>query len=564
MTQRASLPEVDRWTISLAIAALIALVAVTAAGGAAAAVVFLLGPAAATCIAAAVADAGDRPFVLRATLIALSGRAMVMCGLHWILVARGTGGSMFFDDAGYVLTARALSHLWRGVPVSADELGLIADISFAPGFVAFAAAVFSVLGENIVALKVLNTVIGVLWGSLVYRTMRNLQLPGARVATLVILAFPSLALWSSLVLKDAIAGLLMLTAVWSVSEWHRGARWAWVVTIVTLAALRDFRVYVFVIIALSWPLAVLVARRRPNIVGAIGALAASLVLIVSHDAAVTMLDVHVINGLASTRESMAQYARSAFVKPPPVAVAAPGQQFLVEVPGSTCDPALPQRIHEVPAGSELDVEGAATAPPVPGSSRPRVISVRSCDIVILVSADAAPRTTVSGEPPPITPRPARTQLPVVRVEPERVNVVATPQPASASDDLGAGAESNLRHLPIGMLYVLTAPFPLAARTLAESAFLPEMLLWYSLLVFAGIGAWRVVTGREARLVLFMSTFIGIFLVLSLTEGNVGTLVRHRAMLVPYVVVLAAYGAVIARPHVAALTAKLRVPSIPAR
>lgn len=102
---------------------------------------------------------------------------------------------------------------------------------------------------------------------------------------------------------------------------------------------------------------------------------------------------------------------------------------------------------------------------------------------------------------------------------------------------------NARHLPTGFLFMLGAPFPPLARTLGDVAMIPEMLLWYLCLAFAAVGVvrtWR--EGRLAQLAYPLMILFMLFGLLSLVEGNVGTLVRHRAMVVPFVVILGAIGA----------------------
>jgi len=67
---------------------------------------------------------------------------------------------------------------------------------------------------------------------------------------------------------------------------------------------------------------------------------------------------------------------------------------------------------------------------------------------------------------------------------------------------------------------------------------PDMLLWYGLLAAVPWTLWRARRQWRSWSPLFL--FVGgILLILALTEGNVGTLYRHRAMVIPFVAVLAA-------------------------
>src|SRR5256885_746128 len=80
-----------------------------------------------------------------------------------------------------------------------------------------------------------------------------------------------------------------------------------------------------------------------------------------------------------------------------------------------------------------------------------------------------------------------------------------------------------------------------------------MLVWYVLLVAAAIALWRWRRRWRALapIVLFVA---GTVLIFALAEGNVGTLYRHRAMIIPFVVVLAA-------PSIGSLVSRSR--SLPA-
>ena len=106
--------------------------------------------------------------------------------------------------------------------------------------------------------------------------------------------------------------------------------------------------------------------------------------------------------------------------------------------------------------------------------------------------------------------------------------------------MGFGANTSFgdQPFPIRAIYVLLAPFPWSPRRLLDLLRVPEMLLWYVALAGAfvvvarGSASWR----RLAPLALFI---VGTMTVFVLAEGNVGTLFRHRAMVVPFVLILAA-------------------------
>jgi dolichyl-phosphate-mannose-protein mannosyltransferase len=105
--------------------------------------------------------------------------------------------------------------------------------------------------------------------------------------------------------------------------------------------------------------------------------------------------------------------------------------------------------------------------------------------------------------------------------------------------MAIGANTSFADQPLltRVIYVLLAPFPWTPRRALDLLPAPEMLLWYAALagglvtVVRRSHLWRSL----APLVLFVG---GTLLVLLAAEGNVGTLFRHRAMVVPFVLILA--------------------------
>jgi hypothetical protein len=104
-----------------------------------------------------------------------------------------------------------------------------------------------------------------------------------------------------------------------------------------------------------------------------------------------------------------------------------------------------------------------------------------------------------------------------------------------------GWSVQIRNLPIVMPYVLWAPFPWKATRPRDLAVVPESLVWYG--VEALVVLALVVYGRSRWRELFMPVVFagGLVLVFAAIEGNVGTIYRHRSMLMPSAFTLAALG-----------------------
>jgi hypothetical protein len=101
---------------------------------------------------------------------------------------------------------------------------------------------------------------------------------------------------------------------------------------------------------------------------------------------------------------------------------------------------------------------------------------------------------------------------------------------------------TIRFVARGIGAYLVRPRPWDAQSLAGAAYIPEQIVWYALAALAAIGvpfAFRrdpMVTG----LLVVHALLIGV--VSALTDGNVGTLVRHRGLALPYLVWLSGVGA----------------------
>lgn len=98
-----------------------------------------------------------------------------------------------------------------------------------------------------------------------------------------------------------------------------------------------------------------------------------------------------------------------------------------------------------------------------------------------------------------------------------------------------------RYLVRAVATYLLTPLPWQMETRGELSYLPEQLFWYVLLALAPIGA--VVAVRRDRTVaaLLIAYILPTAAVVALTTGNVGTLIRHRTLIVPYVVWVSALG-----------------------
>jgi hypothetical protein len=97
-------------------------------------------------------------------------------------------------------------------------------------------------------------------------------------------------------------------------------------------------------------------------------------------------------------------------------------------------------------------------------------------------------------------------------------------------------------------YVVTAgwsyfvqPVPWKMESRALRAYLPEQLIWYAMALLLPFG---VVAGmRRDRLItsMLLAHSAAAIVIVALTSGNIGTLIRHRSLALPYLIWLSALG-----------------------
>jgi len=252
-----------------------------------------------------------------------------------------------------------------------------------------------------------------------------------------------------------------------------------------------------------------------------------------------------LRALEAYREGMADEARTAFYRPAP-AVGAEGDTFDVIMRPMATSLLVPFGRAELPSylgGVATDGEAA------PAPESPSVVWVRPPVRLVLATGGASNAqdpaipvrpgdVVVVGEPTRAPSAPAdRRTLALNDLRGDRPAVQLEPGPYSPEDGVIA---RTLLHIPVGIAYVLWSPFPFDIRRAADILAMPEMLVWYAALPAA---AWTLATRRRRlRRALPVLAFVAVLLATFVAaEGNTGILFRHRAMVIPYVLMFAAPG-----------------------
>lgn len=89
---------------------------------------------------------------------------------------------------------------------------------------------------------------------------------------------------------------------------------------------------------------------------------------------------------------------------------------------------------------------------------------------------------------------------------------------------------------------LTTPRPSQMRSRSMFAFLPEQALWYSMLVLLPIGVAAGLARAPVVTCMLLAHGLVASAMVALTGGNIGTMIRHRGLTLPYFTWLAVFGA----------------------
>jgi len=114
----------------------------------------------------------------------------------------------------------------------------------------------------------------------------------------------------------------------------------------------------------------------------------------------------------------------------------------------------------------------------------------------------------------------------------------------------SGFGALLRYLPIGVTAVLFAPFPWQLFSASQIMAAPEMLIWYLLLPRTLKGVVSLIRHKAREVMPIFIYCVTATLLLAAIEGNIGTMFRHRSIVVIFFLIFMAVGISRERPQYA--------------
>jgi hypothetical protein len=378
----------------------------------------------------------DGPFLLRLFVAALLARMIVA-----LLIFAFRGQDFFGGDAlTYDAYGLAQLHGWFGDKYfqSIAERYVRSGEGSGWGMVYLVAVVYGIVGRNMLAVQLMNAVIGAATAVIIFlcahQVFRNSRV--ARIAGLSVAFYPSLVLWSAQGLKDGPIVFLLALAILCTLKLGEKITLKYIdVLFLTLLFLIALRFYVFYMIAVAIAGAFIIGMQQ-----------------VTATSFVRQLSAIVLLGVALTYVGVTRSATTQF-----------------EHYGNL-----------------------------------RALQVSRSDLA---------RSADSGFG-------------------RDVDVSTT-----------SGAISTI---PVGVLYLLFAPFPWQITSLRQSITLPEMVIWWTSFPLLVLGLWFAVKYRLRMISPILIFTVMLTLAYSVFQGNVGTAYRQRAQLLVFYFIFVAVGFVLVK------------------
>jgi hypothetical protein len=110
-------------------------------------------------------------------------------------------------------------------------------------------------------------------------------------------------------------------------------------------------------------------------------------------------------------------------------------------------------------------------------------------------------------------------------------------------DVSTG-EGAIKTIPLGLIYLLFAPFPWQLTSLRQSITLPEMLIWWASFPLLILGLWFSIRYRLRQISPVLIFTVMLSLAYSILQGNVGNAYRQRSQLLVFYFIFVGVGYVL--------------------
>lgn len=131
-----------------------------------------------------------------------------------------------------------------------------------------------------------------------------------------------------------------------------------------------------------------------------------------------------------------------------------------------------------------------------------------------------------------------------RIQRSRLDLARSAESGFGRDVDVSNTAGALSTIPMGVLYLLFAPFPWQITSLRQSITLPEMVIWWASFPLLVLGLWFAIRYRLRMISPILIFTVMLTLAYSVFQGNVGTAYRQRAQLLVFYFIFIAVGFVL--------------------
>ena len=135
---------------------------------------------------------------------------------------------------------------------------------------------------------------------------------------------------------------------------------------------------------------------------------------------------------------------------------------------------------------------------------------------------------------------------LARVQRSRLDLARSADSGFGRDIDVSTTGGALSTIPLGMVYLLFAPFPWQVASLRQSITLPEMVIWWASFPMLILGLWFAIKYRLRMISPILIFTVMLTVAYSVFQGNVGTAYRQRAQLLVFYFIFVAVGFVLVK------------------
>ena len=133
---------------------------------------------------------------------------------------------------------------------------------------------------------------------------------------------------------------------------------------------------------------------------------------------------------------------------------------------------------------------------------------------------------------------------LARVQNSRLDLTRSAASGFGSEADVSTAAGAISAIPIGLIFLMLAPFPWTATNLRQAITLPEIILWWAMIPVIISGIWYAVRYRLRNALPVLMFSLMLMFAYSIFQGNVGTAYRQRTQIQVFLFIFFAVGWVI--------------------